>query len=189
MRRDREVAQKWARSARPQDQRFPQSRPYSAATRCSRLCNARRRFEATWPLLQWSNIRQRFLSHCKCPRVKQFRLMQCSPLLYQPKNPGGKIAVDLSSLYANRGLVFPVNGMEMRRGMIAVVHCDDDAEETTELRHASNLTSCRIAAELKSGDTGQHLHRDPNRQTSLASGWGGHTLALGQRHHQTRSRR
>lgn len=54
----------------------------------------------------------------------------------------------MASLYANRGLVFPVNGMEMQCRMIAVIHGDDDAEEATEFRHASHLTGCCITNEL-----------------------------------------
>jgi hypothetical protein len=65
--------------------------------------------------------------------------MQNALFLHQPQNPGRQGTVDFAGFDGNCRFVFAIDGVEVRRRMIAVVHRNDDAEKATEFRHAPPL--------------------------------------------------
>jgi len=61
--------------------------------------------------------------------------MQLAPLMYVRQGATRKAAVHPTSLDLHRCLKVAIDGMEMCRTVLAVIHGDHDTEEATKLRH------------------------------------------------------
>jgi hypothetical protein len=72
------------------------------------------------------------------PIIEEFLPMRQRPFFYKPRRNARQLAFyDLTRLDFDEGFVLLVDGVEMRRGMIAQIHADEDAIEGRDRWHQS----------------------------------------------------
>ena len=61
--------------------------------------------------------------------------MKVVPIQYRRQRPPRKSALDDAAVYVDGDFMLPVLRMKMRRGVVAVVHSNNDSEESADFWH------------------------------------------------------